>query len=179
MIESAIMYDAADPAKIPAGPPDAIVAGYLNPGDPLKPWKLKDWERFGKRRKLPILVRSDPAGGSEAEADAFAALRNLYDLGADAPCLVALDIETARDPAYVTRFGAVLNHYLYRVLPYGSRTNLLALPKLDGRWLAAPDSRLSDWPRGDDVRLIQNVNGDGFDQSDVRHWLSEFGDWWR
>lgn len=172
------MYDAANPADIPALSGEAI-AGYLHPGDPLRPWNRKDWRNFPEVRKLPILVRSDPVGGSEAEADAFAALKELYDLGADA-CLVALDIETANDAAYVTRFGAVMNHYNYGVLPYGSRVNLLALPKLDGRWLAAPGMSFHDFPRSDDIRIIQNYShtSPDYDRSDLRPYLAEFGRWW-
>jgi hypothetical protein len=175
---SDVMFDAADPNEIPQLDNNAaVIAGYLNPGDPLRPWKAKDWAKFPKHRKLPILVRSDPTGKSEAEDDAFAGMQNLYDLGA-LECLVALDIETALDPAYVTRFGTILNTYGYRVLPYGSRDNLLSLPKLDGRWLAAPGMSFGDFPRADDIRAIQNVYETGYDKSDLRPFLSMHGAWW-
>jgi hypothetical protein len=176
-VKSRLMYDAAFAAKIPTDPKDAVVAFYLNGGDPLHPWPTTDVAKFAGRRKLPIFVRSDPANASEAEADFFLALRQLYDFQAF-KCLIALDIETAVDIPYVTEWGDVASHFEYRTLVYGSTGNLFKLPALDGRWAAAPGKRLHDFMESQQVRAVQNTSGDGYDESELREFLSEFGAWW-
>lgn len=175
---SNLMFDAAYAIDIPAQPDDAVVSGYLYGGDPLHPWADSDWRKFPGRRKLPILTRSDPANKSEAEDDAFQALRDLYAIGAR-HCLVALDIETAKDAAYVEKFGHVMNFYDYLVLAYGSQGNIFSVPMLDGRWVAAPGKTFADFPRRDDIRAIQNVQGEKYDSSILRAFLSDFGHWWK
>jgi hypothetical protein len=178
LIRSRVMYDAEFSADIPAEPSDSAIAGYMPGGDPAHPWATKpDWSKFKGRRKLPIFVRSNP-GQSNAEDDAFKALRDLWELGAS-HCLVALDIETANDAAYVTEWGAILRHFGYRVLVYGSAGNVFKLPKLDGRWLAAPGKTFEDYP-GDDVRIIQDTGAQPkYDRSLMRAFIAMHGEWWR
>ena len=177
-LPSRIMYDAEYSADIPAEPTDAVIAGYIPGGDPAHPWTTKqDWHKFKGRRKLPIFVRSNPTD-SLAEDDAFKALRDLYDLGAFG-CLIALDIETALDAEYVQRFGNIMTHYYYRVLPYGSTANLFKVPVLGGRWAAAPGKKLSDFPHSDDVRIVQDTGAQPkYDRSVMHEFLAVHGAWW-
>lgn len=115
--------DAANPADIPLGWAGGV-AGYINGGDPFHPWDAGNWLEFRGLRKLPIFVRSDPVGRSEAETDAFQALRGLYDLGVPRGRYVALDSETAQDPAYVTRWLTVIGHFGYLGIDYGSASTV-------------------------------------------------------
>ena len=179
LLPSVVMYDAEFSADIPAEPSDAVIAGYMPGGDPAHPWATKpDWSKFTNRRKLPIFVRSDPAN-SLAEDDAFKALRDLYDLRAY-KCLVALDIETALDAEYVTKWGDVLSQYDYRPLVYGSTTNLFKLPSLDGRWAAAPGKTLHDFYHVQNVRIVQDTGAQPkYDKSVMHEYLAIHGAWWR
>lgn len=178
LMPSRVMYDAAFSADIPAEPTDAAVAGYIPGGDPLHPWSQKpDWSKFPGRRKLPIFVRSDPTN-SLAEDDAFKAIRDLYDLRAF-HCLIALDIETALDAEYVALWGAVVQHYNYSPLVYGSLNNLFKVPVLDGRWAAAPGKHLTDFKPHEGVRIVQNIDHGKYDESEMHEFIALRGPWWR
>lgn len=176
---SRVMYDAEFSANIPAEPTDAVIAGYIPGGDPAHPWATKpDWAKFPKRRKLPIFVRSNPEN-SLAEDDAFKAMRDLYELRAFG-CYIALDIETALDIEYVATYGDVMDHYNYRTLVYGSVDNLFKLPKLHGRWAAAPGKKLSDFEHWQDVRIVQDTGANkGYDRSVMHEWIAVNGTWWK
>jgi hypothetical protein len=88
------MFDASTP---PASAPPGYraVAGYIG-GDTPHVWTDAEWRRFGKLRKLPIWVRSNPTQ-VDAEADAFAALERLFELNIPRGTTVAVDLETAVD----------------------------------------------------------------------------------
>lgn len=177
-VKSPVLFDAAFAKNIPSTPGDAAVAFYQNGGDPFHPWPTVDIEKFPHRRKLPVFVRSDPQT-AVAEDDAFRALRDLYGLNAFR-CFIALDIETAKDAAYVAKWGRITEHYGYRPLVYGSEGNIFALPELHGRWVAAPGKKLSDFHQSQNVRLVQNTGAHpGYDESAMHHFMADSLHWWK
>src|SRR6266700_5256935 len=99
------MFDASTP---PASAPHGYraVAGYIG-GDTPHVWTDAEWRRFGRLRKLPIWVRSNPAA-VKAETDAFGALERLFELHVPRGVTVALDLETAVNGDYVRTFHRVM-----------------------------------------------------------------------
>ena len=99
------MFDASTPpSSAPSG--YRAVAGYIG-GDTPHIWTDAEWKRFGRLRKLPIWVRSNPSAVN-AQADAFAALERLYQLRVPRGVTIALDLETAVDGGYVGTFHEVM-----------------------------------------------------------------------
>jgi hypothetical protein len=177
------MRDAAYAANIPT-PWGGAVAGYLNSrpeGDPAHPWTASDWIKFQANRKLPIFVQSHPVTDM-AEADAFATLKALYDIGAPAGIRTALDLETAIDAEYVRRYGKVMRWSGFRVWVYGSASTVFGNPPLDGYWVADyldGQPFLYDHP---DVRATQYTNNppaSKYDSSAIRNWVyADVAHWW-
>lgn len=127
------MYDAAYP---PGSPPHLdAVAGYIG-GDTPHVWTDAEWNAQPARWRLPIFVRSDPASASVG-SDAATAVDWLRAHNAPKGSLVALDLETAVDAAYVRAFDAVLVHAGYKVVEYGSASTIFSDPATSGgRWVA-------------------------------------------
>jgi hypothetical protein len=178
------MRDAAYAANIPT-PWHGAVAGYLNSrpnGDPLHPWSLSDWGIFKDNRKLPIFVQSAPVTAT-AEADAFAALEALYDIGVPIGVRTALDIETAINPHYVNAYGDVLRHFGYYVWVYGSASTLFGNPPLDGYWVADYlDGKPFEYNHPDvhATQYTDNPPKDKYDSSAVKLWTYDnVKHWWR
>lgn len=164
-------YDTSD-SRGKALPRDAGgVAGYIG-GDTPHVWTLDEWRRFGSMRKLPIFVRSNIGNPVE---DAAVALTRLFQIGAPPGIAVALDLETLINPPYVARFGAVLNFFHYRVLPYGSADFVTRNPPLNGYWVARfTGNTPPPLPMGGKVRGIQYADAQ---QTGVPWDVSEFKRW--
>ncbi len=176
------MRDAAYSSNIPVTWGGAV-GGYLHIGDPFHPWTEADWSRWGRRKKLPIVAMSHPAGRNP-EADALAAVAELYNIGAARGCMTALDLEEAINPAYVHTYGAVMGYCGFKVMPYGSTSTLFQNPQLYGYWAAAPraDRQPYFYSHGKAVvRMTQYAldTGGKYDSSTV-HWLTwTRSPWWR
>ncbi len=175
------MRDSAYAVNIPTSW-TGVVAGYLEGGDPFRPWSLADWQRFRGHKKLPIFVQSAPVAAS-AVKDAFTCLHSLYVAGARSGCLVALDLEGAINPDYVTRFGKVLHWAGHRVWPYGQKSTIFSNPPLDGRWVAwyrDIGPFMIDDPTVRATQYADPVYGSGgrWDSSTVRWWQLHNAPWW-
>lgn len=151
------MRDAAFPAGLRGWA--GAVGGYLNAPRAFNPWTAAEWAWFLGNRKLPIWV-----GGLAGEDDAFACLRQLFDLAVPVGAYVAADMETRVDETYLTRFGAVLHWFGYRVLVYGSTGTLFENPPLDGYWVADPTGQPHLYAHAD-VPATQYLDAGAYDAS--------------
>ena len=170
------MRDAATAANIPAGW-RGIVAGYVSHGDPYHVWSAADWARFKGIRKLPIFVRSNPAGRAMGEADAFAALRDLYDLGVPRGAYVALDRETSADAAYCAAWSLAIKWGGYRPIQYRSQSTV-SERGFSWDWVAWYRN-IGPFMAARPARATQYASGQLYDSSTVRTWTYLFGHWWR
>ncbi len=167
------MFDAAYP---PQTAPEGyqVAAGYIG-GDTPHVWTKAEWERFSHLRRLPIFTRSAPAGHS-GTADAFAAIAQLYAIGAPREIAVVWDLEAAVAPAYVNEVHAVMEWAGLYLWLYGQASTVFRNPVCNGYWPAnwegAPfmDSH-------DDVRATQYASGPEFDSSEIKLWDYEYRLW--
>jgi hypothetical protein len=132
-----LFYDGAYP-RIGGAPLEGVVGvcGYIG-GDTPHVWTKEEWAEQPYRYRIPIYVRSDPqlADPVHDAAEAVAALAAL-----DAPkgVAVALDSETAADPAYTRGFYAAIEAH-NPVIEYGSRDFVLGNDNPSGwYWVAEP-----------------------------------------
>jgi hypothetical protein len=161
------MFDASiPPATAPPG--YRAVAGYIG-GDTPHVWTEREWRRFGKLRKLPIWVRSDPTAVS-AEADAFAALEPLYNLKVPRGITVALDLETSVDAGYVRTFHGVMRWAGFYVWVYGSASTVFRNPAADGYWVADYAGKGPFMYSHRFVKATQYQPGQHYDSSLVKYW---------
>ena len=93
------MFDASTPPSS-APPGYHAVAGYIG-GDTPHVWTDAEWKRFGRLRKLPIWVRSDPAAVN-AEADPFSLFIRLASIEIIAE---AVSVEFLASKAFVSVLG--------------------------------------------------------------------------
>jgi hypothetical protein len=168
------MFDASTPpAKAPAG--YGAVAGYIG-GDTPHVWTRAEWDRFAGLRKLPIWTRSVPAV-ADPETDAYAALKALHDLGWPRGKSMAIDLEEAEDPNWLTKFWAVVKPD-YRLLVYGAESTVYGNPACSGYWVADWTGKLHmDMHRS--VKIRKNADRAtqyegavtaAYDSSDVAGW---------
>src|SRR5215468_808046 len=160
------MWDASNPPSDPAGKWDAA-AGYIG-GDTPHVWTRTEWDRLGKLPKLPIWVQSAPASGN-GHAEAFSAMVALFRIGCPPGSAVALDLETAVSPAYVTAFAAPLRWAGFYVWVYGSKSTVFSNPPCDGYWVA-DYTGAPHFPAGKAVRACQWQAGQVVDSSVVKWW---------
>lgn len=127
-------YDSAYP---PANPPANMdgVGGYIG-GDTPHTWSVTDWNSQHVRYRLPIFVRSNPAGASAA-ADVGAALMQLRNIGAPGGILIAWDMETAADPAYIKAVYNLITKDGYKLIVYGSQSSVFGNENPDGLYWGA------------------------------------------
>lgn len=161
------MFDASTP---PASAPQGYraVAGYIG-GDTPHVWTDAEWRRFGKLRKLPIWVRSNPTQ-VDAEADSFAALERLFELKIPRGTTVALDLETAVDADYVRMFHRVMRWAGFYVWVYGSASTVFRNPEADGYWVADYAGKGPFMYPHKMVKATQYDNGPNYDSSLVKYW---------
>ena len=126
-------YDSAYP---PANPPAGMngVGGYLG-GDTPHVWDKADWDSQHVRYRLPIFVRSDPPGPGAA-TDVASALFQLRYLGAPKGILVAWDMETAADAAYIKQVYDLMTQEGYKLIVYGSQSSIFGNQNPDGLYWA-------------------------------------------
>lgn len=169
------MRDAASASNIPSSWRGAV-AGYVQHGDPYRVWTPADWQRFRGQRKLPIFVRSNPAGNAQAQQDAFFTLQDLYDLRVPKGCYVALDRETSPDVRDSTTWANILRWGGYRPIQYRSESTPSA-PGFNWDWVAwyrDIGPFMADRP----ASATQYQSGPLFDSSTVRPWIYTAGHWW-
>jgi Putative peptidoglycan binding domain len=152
-------YDAAFP---PADPPatDGVVI-YIG-GDAVHVWSLEEIGMQPARYRLPVFVRSNPPGPGAA-ADVTAALTRLRQIGAPLCSLVAWDLETAADPAYIREVTAGILGAGYVLIVYGSESTVRGNDAPDGLYWGADWTSVPHLHRGD--AMTQYVSFSGFDES--------------
>lgn len=172
--------DAAFATNIPTSWTNGV-AGYVNGGDAFHPWAKADWQRFPKNRKLPIFVQSFPNGPTEGEANALTFLKDLFDLGVPRGKYIAVDVETAKDPAYVTECTNVLEWAGFYPILYGSASTVF--DNIAPRYWVADYAGIGPFmyngPAGSYVMMTQYQEGKLYDSSTVR-WIKYLptGRWW-
>lgn len=129
------MYDAAYP---PSNPPSTDVVAFYIGGDTPHPWTADEIDQQSARYRLPIFVRSNPSS-SAAAPDANETISWLRANKAPQGCAVALDLETAVHPTYVTTYDHLVHAAGWVVLAYGSIGTVFANPRTSGGyWVANP-----------------------------------------
>ena len=152
-------YDSAYP---PANPPAGMdgVGGYIG-GDTPHTWSLADWNSQHVRYRLPIFVRSDPAGAA-ATADVGAALTQLRAIGAPKGILVAWDMETAADAAYIKSVYSLMTADGYTLIVYGSESSVFGNENPDGLYWGADWTSVPGLVPGD--AITQWVSFNSYDE---------------
>jgi hypothetical protein len=164
-VKLAKMTDASvPPGKRPGGA--EIVAGYIG-GDTPHVWTRAEWAAFGKIRKLPVFVRSQRGNG---QADAFAALEQLYALGVPRGTTVAYDLETLVYGAMVTAFYNAMRWGGYYVWVYGSADYVFGNPSCSGYWVADYKGQPFMYPHSRVAATQYKADDGGWDWSEVEGW---------
>lgn len=126
-------YDAAVP---PPHPPKTDGVAFYIGGDAVHLWTYSEIEATTARYRLPIFVRSNPAGASSA-SDVTSAVVRLQEIGAPKGCLVAWDSETSADPGYMLGVFQHLQLADYKLLDYGSQSSVFGNSAPDGYYWGA------------------------------------------
>jgi hypothetical protein len=126
-------YDAAWPPA--RAPQTAGVCIYIG-GDTPHVWTAAEIHAQTARYRLPVFVRSNPPGPG-ASADVVAAVRQLQAIGAPKGTLVAWDMETAADSAYIASVFRDLSSFGYQLIVYGSESAVLGNHNPDGLYWGA------------------------------------------
>lgn len=153
------MGDMSDPGTLVVK--TDIVAFYVGGMTP-HVWSTVQVERQTARYRLPIWVYGNTNGTDGGTIDGTKCLAALRTFGVPNGSRVVIDMETAKDPAYVSAFDAVLNgakfNTHYRVVDYGSADFVLANPNSgSGYWVADwtgsphlfPGSWATQWQKAD------------------------------
>ena len=151
-------YDAAFP---PFAPPACDGVCIYIGGDTVHVWTTEEIGLQAARYRLPIFVRSNPRGVFGVAADVNAAVRQLAAIGAPRGTLVAWDMETAADKAYVAGVYAGLAAHGYVLIVYGSESTVMGNDAPDGLYWGADWTDHSHLARGDS--MTQWVSFSGFD----------------
>jgi hypothetical protein len=129
-------YDAAYPPETP--PATDGVCFYLPGGDAEHGWTKASLDKQTARYRLPVFVRSDPdAAGVSATSDVTAAITQLHAFGVPDGSLVAWDVETTADPAYITAVYRGMHAAGYQLIVYGSQSTVLGNDNPDGLYWGA------------------------------------------
>jgi hypothetical protein len=160
------MWDASTPpVKWPTG--FSACAGYIG-GDTPHIWSKKEWEQFGRRKKLPIWVQNHP-NVNMAEQEAFAALKRLYEIGCPKGSPVVWDAEGAVDAAYSMTFADVIYWAGYRFWTYGQASSVYKNPLHGGYWAASwHDDKQPYMLTTLKTTATQYTNGKAYDSSTLK-----------
>lgn len=156
------MGDAAYAVNLDGTSFDAV-GGYLRAPASLHPWSSTDWREV-PGPKLPIWE-----AGFDGRIEAENCLAQLAALDAK-DCYVALAMETRTDRTYVAAFGAIMQHYGYRVLVTGSASSVFGNPPLNGYWVEDYIYKPFMYNHSH-VRATQWTDGEKYDQSTVKPWI--------
>jgi hypothetical protein len=152
-------YDAAYPPN-PAPHADGFCF-YLPGGDELHAWTDAEIDAQTARYRLPVFVRSNPPGPG-AEADVAAAVARLKHLRAPHGTLVAWDMETAEDPAYIRAVYADLKAAGFTLIVYGTQSDVTGNQAPDGLYWGADWTGTAHLHNGD--AITQWVSFAGYDE---------------
>jgi hypothetical protein len=153
--------DAAYPSGISGGPFDGVA--FYAGGDTPHIWTPAEVGARPERYRLPVWVRSNPQGTTQALADATELLHALPRYGTPAGILIALDSETSADPAYVRAFVEAVNRGGHKVIDYGSESRVHGNDNPDGLYWGADWTSVPHLHSGDGA--TQYVSFSGYDLS--------------
>lgn len=145
-----------------------IKAGYYGGPNAFRVWPQTDWKQFAGQRKLPIWV-----AGLDGAGEAETAVNDLTTLGVPAGAYTAVDMEGRVDATYLENFGTVMRGAGYRVWVYGQMDTVFKNPPLNGYWVAwyaGIGPFMVDHP---DVRATQYANGEAYDSSLAKEWVTD------
>jgi hypothetical protein len=152
--------DAAYPSGISGGPYDGVC--YYIGGDTPHVWTIAELEARPEQYRLPIFVRSDPAGIAQAVQDVHTTLAQLAAFKQPKGTLVCLDVETARDPTYTASYSSGLLAFGYKLLVYGSQSDVFGNDNPDGLYFGASWTGVPHIAAGD--QMTQYVSLSGYDK---------------
>jgi len=155
-------YDAAFP---PHDPPAADGVCIYIGGDATHVWTAEEIGMQAARYRLPIFVRSNPPGPGAA-ADVAAALTRLKVIRAPKGTLIAWDMETAADPAYIRGISTGMSSGGYKVIVYGSESTVRGNQVPDGLYFGAEWTGRPHLHPGD--AMTQYVSFAAFDEELAR-----------
>jgi hypothetical protein len=148
------MFDASRPPARPF-PGCAAVAGYIG-GDTPHVWTLEEWNQAsnnGALRQLPIWVASwaiheSPFTQGRQAVNAAVALG--WHPHHEERRVIALDLETAVHPEFVSDFAREVHLAGFGVWVYGSESTVFGNPAEQGYWVAAypGPGPVLDFPEG-------------------------------
>jgi hypothetical protein len=160
----ATMGDAAFADNLDGTDFDAV-GGYLQSPQAFHPWSEQDFFNV-PGPKLPIYV-----AGMNGKNDAERVLPQCQSLGIEfhKGIYIAYDMEGRVDKTCVASFGAIMQHYGFKVLVYGSAFSVFDNPQLNGYWVADFVQRRMMYSHPG-VRMTQCIEGELVDQSTVKRW---------
>jgi hypothetical protein len=130
------------------------IAFYIG-GDTPHVWTPSEIAQTPYRFRLPIFVRSNPGDpGVSVANDVLNALNYLKSIKAPAGCLIALDLETAVNPPYVSNFYVGMKQAGFAVMDYGSKSTLYGNNNPSGYYWGAdwtgvkhitPEDNMTQW----------------------------------
>lgn len=167
----ATMGDAAFANNLDGTDFDAV-AGYLHSPEAFHGWSEGDFFAI-PGPKLPIYVAT-----MNGTNDANQTLEQVKSLGIPfhKGIYVAYDLETRIDKSCVGAYGALMQHYGFKVLVYGSASTVFNNPQLNGYWVADyVQHRFMYSHMG--VRMTQCIEGELYDVSTVKRWTLQ--SFWR
>lgn len=138
--------DAAYASSITGGPYDGVCF-YIG-GDAYHVWTLPEVQARPEQYRLPVWVRSDPAAVNPG-TDAAACVAALHAFTVPAGSLVAVDTETAVDPSWMKTFTAAVNNAGFRVIDYGTQSDVLKNENPDGYYWGADWTGVAHIAAGD------------------------------
>lgn len=127
-------YDQSNPASGQPTPGQFDLVGFYIGGNTPHVWSDEEIALAPARYGLPIFVRS--AGGDPVADGRTAALWALtHHLPSGS--LIALDLETRIDSAYLSAFDSTLNNSWYKCVAYGSQSSVTQMAEPSGGfWVA-------------------------------------------
>lgn len=159
---SLVFYDAAYP---PADPPGVDGVCFYIGGDTFHVWTKAEINAQKAVYRLPIFVRSNPPGPNGAAADSLAAINQLKKIGAPTGTLVAWDLESSIEIAYIEEVYEDLRASGYKLIVYGSQSTVMANKNPDGLYWGADWTDVEHLHSGD--AITQYVSFSGFDLSEA------------
>lgn len=155
------IVDAIGSAEITGGPFDGVCF-YIG-GDAFRIWPIAEVEGRPERYRLPIWVRSNPQQVNPAE-DAAACIAALMKYGVPTGTLVALDSETAIDPAWTAVFVEVVNGASvmqgWPVIDYGTQGDVFSNNNPDGYYWGADWTSVPHIHSGDGMTQYLSLNNE-------------------
>jgi len=161
-----LFVDSAYPlpsSQVPAGVQG--LAAYIG-GDTPHVWSKAEWDSYPitVQYRLPIFVRSNPPGPGAA-ADVASAVAQLKAIGAPPGTLVAWDMETAVDAAYIKAAYTALKADGYTMIVYGSQSMVMGNDNPDGLYWGADWTNVPHLHSGD--QMTQYVSVQAYDESEA------------